>query len=100
MNSNRSFSPSTRHRAKTVPVNIDAYNTGLIPIDSIRGWQDAHGTTRDGKTINSGRFAKVGGTAVIQGADGHTLSMPLGDTEMLAVALAESFGYNVTALKA
>jgi len=90
-------SPSTRRRGQTVPVAIIGSNFGLVPVDSIRGWQDAHGTTIDGQIVNSGRFAKVGGSAVIQGADGHTLSMPLGDAEMLAVALAKSFGYKVTA---
>jgi len=88
-------SPSTRRRGRTVPFTIGS-NIGFVPVDSIRGWKDAHGTTRAGKTINSPRFANIGDSTIIQGETGPALSLPADQVEVLVVEMAKHFGYKVT----
>ncbi len=80
-----------RNLTPRVPVQIDGKTTGLVAISDIKNWNDAHGTTRAGVQVNSAAFAKVGGSIVIKGADGHCLSIPLNDAEVLAGQMNQYF---------
>ena len=94
MNNNRTS--GRRGLKQLIPVSVDGQqeviSSGAIPQ---KDWHKAHGTTLGGTKVNSAEFATYHGSTIIRAANGAAFSLDTPDAEILAVEMANFFGYNV-----